>query len=95
MLISALFLWQFSEDFSKLVKLRASKISQIARTKTGRALFFVINDRYEVPLPISLIFRRSNVFPDRECWLKNGLKSEKSRNFPKIMFFLFLMSLKK
>ena len=46
------------------------------RTKTVRALIFVANDRYKVALAISLSLKASNIIPDRECWLKNGSKSE-------------------
>ena len=48
----------------------------MSRTKTGRALIYVVNDRYEVALAISLGLKTSNIFPDRELWLKNRPKSE-------------------
>ena len=48
----------------------------MSRTKTGRALIFVVNHNYKVTLAISLSLKESNIFPDREIWLKNGPKSE-------------------
>ena len=38
----------------------------MSKTKTGRALIFVVNDRYEVALTISLSLKASNIFPDQE-----------------------------
>ena len=63
----------------------------------------MVNDRYKVALAISLRFKASSIFPDREFWLKNGPKSEflgkseksgKSGTFVKIVVFLFSMCLK-
>ena len=85
---------------SKSVKLTAPKICRMSRTKTGRALVYVANDGYDVALAISLSLKTSNIFPDREFWLKNGPKSKlsgkleisgKSRVFAKTVNFLFSM----
>ena len=48
---------------SKSVKYRAFKICHMSRTKSGRALIIVVNDRYKVALPISLNLKASNIFP--------------------------------
>ena len=60
----------------------------------------MVNDRYKVALAISLRFKASSIFPNREFWLKNGPKSEflgkseKSGTFVKIVVFLFSMCFK-
>ena len=53
----------------------------MSRIKTGRSLTFVVNGRYEVALKISFL-KASNVFPDRQLWLKYVKKSE---------FFYFIL----
>ena len=65
---------RFFQNRSKSVISGASKICHIFRTKTSRALIFEANDRYKVALAISLRFKASGIFPDREFWLKNGPK---------------------
>ena len=56
---------------------------------------FVVNDRYGVALPISLILETLNIFPDWKVWLKNGPTSEfseksgKSGNFAKTVIFYY------
>ena len=52
----------------------------MSRTKTGRALIYVVNNRYEVALTTSLSLKASNIFLDWKFWLKNGPKSEFSGN---------------
>ena len=93
----------FRTIFSKSVKSRASKICHIFRTKTGRALIFVLDDRYKMALAILLSLKASSMFPDREFGLKNGPKSEfsekdekscKSRTFVRIAIFSFSMCFK-
>ena len=51
------------QNQSKSVKSTASKICRMSRTKTGRALVYVVNDRYDVALAISLSLKASNIFP--------------------------------
>ena len=81
----------------KSVKLGASKICHISKTKTGRALIFVVYDIYRVALAISLSLKTSNIFPYWKFWLKNGQKSEfsgkleKSGNYAKNAILLFSM----
>ena len=88
---------RFFQNRSKSVISGASKICHIFRTKTGRALIFVANDRYKVALAISLSLKASSIFPDREFWVKNGPKSDflgksgKSGTFVKTVIFLFSM----
>ena len=83
-----------SAFFPKSVKSVASKICHIFTTTIGRALIFVVNDRYKVALAISLSLKASSIFPDREFRPKNGPKSEflgkseKIRKFCKNCHFL-------
>ena len=91
---------RFCQNQSKSIKSGASKICYIFRTKTDRALIFMVNDRYKEALAISLRLKTSNIFPDREYRLKNGAKSEfwgksgKSGIFVETVIFLFSMCFK-
>ena len=58
--------------------------------KTGRAFIFVGTDRYKVSLAISLSLKASNIFPDREFWLKmvpnrNFLGNKKTQENQKLL----------
>ena len=65
------------QNLSISVKSSASKICRISRAKTGGdSIIFLINDRYNTAVAISLTLKASNVFPNREIWLKNGPTSE-------------------
>ena len=91
---------RFVQNQSKSVKSGASKKCHIFRTKTDRALIFVVNYTYKVALAIPLNLKASSIFPDLEFLLKNGQKSEflgkseksgKSETFLKTVIFLLSM----
>ena len=84
---------RFFQNQSKSVKSGPSKICHIFATKTGRALIFVVNDRYKVALAISLNSKASNIFPDREFGSKMvpNRKNWETGSFVKTFIFLFPM----